>query len=211
MLLFHHDNRQFEQGDIIVGNHYDIRNRILDTYQSDELFSNMEDVLYMTNRVRDTWDYDNVYQVSPQGRVVKCHTNYSIIICQEEIERCMSYFKYCKFHTDWSDDSIESKYIDLMYNAYLGNSSAAQELNDLFGYDSEGFEEYEWICQSAIVSHSYIDYHECIDSVVQASIMNPLFNALYDVKNLERERTSSGMLFSWHDAMYNEILNLFNF
>lgn len=54
MLLFHHDNRKFDEEDSIIGNHYDIRKNILERYQSEELFPNMSDVLYMTNRVRDS-------------------------------------------------------------------------------------------------------------------------------------------------------------
>lgn len=54
MILFHHDNRDFQEDDTIIGNHYDIKKNILEKYQSDELFPNMQDVLYMTNRVRDS-------------------------------------------------------------------------------------------------------------------------------------------------------------
>ena len=67
MLLFHHDNRKFDEEDSIIGNHYDIRKNILSKYQSSDLFPNMSDVLYMTNRVRDSWDYENVYEVVPKG------------------------------------------------------------------------------------------------------------------------------------------------
>ena len=78
--MFHHDNRVFSEGDTITGNHYDIRKNILSKYQSSDLFRNMSDVLYMTNRVRENWEYDNVYQVIPKGKVVQCHTHYSVVL-----------------------------------------------------------------------------------------------------------------------------------
>lgn len=32
MLFFHHNNRRFEPGEVIVGNHYDIRPEVLYVY-----------------------------------------------------------------------------------------------------------------------------------------------------------------------------------
>ena len=108
MLLFHHDNRIFDEGDTIIGNHYDIRKNILSKYQSSDLFPNMSDVLYMTNRVRENWEYNNVYQVIPKGKVVKCRTNYSVVLCQQEMKRCIDRFKALEIRPDWSDNDIES-------------------------------------------------------------------------------------------------------
>ena len=93
MLMFHHDDRIFDEGDTIIGNHYDIRKNILEKYQSSDLFPNMSDVLYMTSRIRENWEYDNVYQVIPKGKVVKCRTNYSVVLCQQEMKRCIDTFK----------------------------------------------------------------------------------------------------------------------
>lgn len=211
MILFHHDNRRFNQGDIITGNHYDIQEDILKEYQSDELFPDMENILYMTTRVRDSWDYDNVYQVQPQGKVVKCHTQYSVVLCQEEMLRCTKHFKNLRCSVRCRDESVHEKYIKLMHAAYLGDLNAARELDSQFGYSCDNFEEYEWVCSSAKVLYAYYDYHENIDRVVQESIMNPLFNALYYVKMTEKDYASSGIRFNWHDAMYHEILSMFSF
>lgn len=211
MLLFHHDNRRFNPGDIITGNHYDIQEDILRDYQSDELFPDMSDVLYMTNRVRDSWEYNHVYEVVPKGKVVKCHTHYSVVLCQEELKRCIERFKVLEIRPDWSDNEIESKYINLMYEAYLGNSTAADTLDTYFGYESDNFEEYEWICQSAAVVQRYLDYHDCIDSVIASSTMSPLFDMIERVRDLERDYKNSGLPFNWSKAVYEDIVNMFNF
>lgn len=211
MLLFHHDNRKFDEEDSIIGNHYDIRKNILSKYQSSDLFPNMSDVLYMTNRVRDSWDYENVYEVVPKGKVVKCHTHYSVVLCQEEMKRCIDYFKRLGLGLSWSDSEVESKYINLMYEAYVGNSSAASSLDFYFGYDYDKFEEYEWICQSAVVVRRYMKYHDVIDSVTASSVMNPLFDMLENVRNMERDYKNSSLPFNWKKAVYDNIVDMFNF
>lgn len=211
MLIFHHDNRVFSEGDTIIGNHYDIRKNILEKYQSSELFPNMSDVLYMTNRVRDSWEYKHVYEVVPKGKVVKCHTHYSVVLCQEEMKRCIDRFKKLDIRPDWSDNEIESKYIHLMHEAYLGNSTAANTLDLYFGYDFDHFEEYEWICQSAVVIRAYSNYHECIDSVVASSMIYPLLDMLDRVRDTERDYKNSTIPFNWKKAADDEIINMFNF
>lgn len=211
MLLFHHDNRKFDEEDSIIGNHYDIRKNILERYQSEELFRNMSDVLYMTNRVRDSWDYENVYEVVPKGKVVKCHTHYSVVLCQEELKRCTEHFKRLGLAEGWSDNEVEQKYINLMYEAYMGNSSAASQLDLHFGYDYDKFEEYEWICQSAVVVRPYPKYHDCIDSVIASSTIFPLLDMVSRVKDVERDYKNSGLSFNWSTAVYDEIINMFNF
>lgn len=211
MLLFHHDNRDFSEGERIIGNHYDIKENILKKYQSDELFPNMQDVLYMTNRVRDSWDYRNVYQVVPNGKVVKCHTHYSVVLCQEEMKRCIDRFKKLEIRPDWSDDEIEKKYIHLMYEAYLGNSTAADTLDTYFGYDFEQFEEYEWICESATIKYVYVDYHDCIDSVCAASVMRPIFDVLYDIKQERKDLTYFTVVNECMDEVFDRIQDMFNF
>lgn len=211
MLMFHHDNRVFSEGDIIIGNHYDIKENILEKYQSDELFPNMQDVLYMTNRVRDSWDYRNVYQVVPKSKVVKCHTHYSVVLCQEEMKRCIDRFKKLEIRPDWSDKDVECKYIHLMYEAYLGNSTAADTLDTYFGYDFDQFEEYEWICSSAVVTYAYPDYHNLIDTTCACSIMAPIFDVLYDVKQKHRGYNTYGIVSSTCDEIYDRIVDMFNF
>ena len=211
MLLFHHDNRDFQEGDTIIGNHYDIKENILEKYQSDELFPNMQDVLYMTNRVRDSWDYRNVYQAVPKSKVVKCHTHYSVVLCQDEMKRCIDIFKKLEIRPDCSDKDVESKYIDLMYEAYLGNSTAADTLDTYFGYDFEQFEEYEWICSSAVVVYAYPDYHNLIDTTCACSIMRPIFDVLYNVKQEHVGYNTYGVVSSTCDEIYNSIVDMFNF
>ena len=211
MLMFHHDNRDFQEDERIIGNHYDIKENILKKYQSDELFPNMQDVLYMTNRVRDSWDYRNVYQVVPNGKVVKCHTHYSVVLCQEEMKRCIDRFKKLEIRPDWSDDEIEKKYIHLMYEAYLGNSTAADTLDTYFGYDFEQFEEYEWICESANIKYAYVDYHDCIDSVCATSVMRPIFDVLYDIKQERRDLTYFTVVNACMDEVFDRIQDMFNF
>lgn len=211
MLMFHHDNRVFDAGDTIIGNHYDIRKNILSKYQSSDLFPNMSDVVYMTNRVRDSWEYKHVYEVVPKGKVVRCHTHYSVVLCQEEMKRCIDRFKKLDMRPDWSDNEIESKYIHLMHEAYLGNSTAANTLDLYFGYDFDQFEEYEWICQSAVVVRRYMKYHDVIDSVTASSVMNPLFDMLDNVGDMERDYKNSSLPFNWKKAVYDNIVAMFNF
>lgn len=211
MLLFHHDNRDFQEDDTIIGNHYDIKKNILEKYQSDELFPNMQDVLYMTNRVRDAWDYRNVYQVVPKSKVVKCHTHYSVVLCQEEMKRCIDRFKKLEIRPDWSDKDVESKYTHLMYEAYLGNVTAADTLDTYFGYDLDQFEEYEWICSSAVVIYAYPDYHNLIDTTCACSIMRPIFDVLYDVKQEHKGFNTYGIVSSTCDEIYDRIVHMFNF
>ena len=209
--MFHHDNRDFQEGDTIIGNHYDIKKNILEKYQSDELFPNMQDVLYMTNRVRDSWDYRNVYQVVPKSKVVKCHTHYSVVLCQEEMKSCIDRFKKLEIRPDWSDKDIESKYIHLMYEAYLGNYAAADTLDTYFGYDFDQFEEYEWICSSAVVTYAYPDYHNLIDTTCASSIMRPIFDVLYDVKQEYKGCNTYEIVSSTCDEIYDRIVDMFNF
>lgn len=211
MLMFHHDNRVFSEGDTIIGNHYDIRKNILSKYQSSDLFPNMSDVLYMTNRVRENWEYDNVYQVIPKGKVIQCHTHYSVVLCQQEMKRCIDRFKALEIRPDWSDNDIESKYIHLMYEAYLGNYDAAGTLDTYFGYDYNQFEEYEWICQSAVVVYEYVGYHTCIDRVCAASIMRPVFDALYNTREIHRGQKDYYIVDKTCDEIYDKIVDLFNF
>ena len=209
MLLFHHDNRKFDEGDTIVGKHYDICKNILSKYQSKELFPNMSEVLYMTNRVRDSWEYENVYEVVPKGKIVKCHTHYSVVLCQEELKQCIEHFKHSDLAEGWSDDEVEQKYINLMYESYLGNSDAAIELDLQFGYSYDNFREYEWICQSALVIQRYLGYHDCIDSVVALSTALPLLDMISRVKDLERAYKNSGLPFNWIAAVCDEVTNMF--
>ena len=211
MLLFHHDNRDFQEDDTIIGNHYDIKKNILEKYQSDELFPNMQDVLYMTNRVRDSWDYRNVYQVVPKSKVVKCHTHYSVVLCQDEMKRCIDRFKKLEIRPHWLDKDVESKYIHLMYEAYLGNFTAADTLDTYFGYDVDQFEEYEWICSSAVVTYAYPDYHNLIDTTCASSIMRPIFDVLYDVKQEHKGCITYGIASITCDEIYDRIVDMFNF
>lgn len=211
MLMFHHDNRVFTEGDTIIGNHYDIRKNILSKYQSSDLFPNMSDVLYMTNRVRENWDYDNVYQVIPRGKVVQCHTHYSVVLCQQEMKRCIDRFKKLEIRPDWSDKDVESKYIHLMYEAYLGNSTAADTLGTYFGYEFDQFEEYEWICSSAVVTYAYPDYHNLIDTTCASSIMRPIFDVLHKIRKEHEGYNTFGIVSSTCDEIYDNIVDMFNF
>lgn len=127
------------------------------------------------------------------------------------MKRCIDRFKKLEIRPDWLDKDIESKYIHLMYEAYLGNSTAADTLDTYFGYDYDKFEEYEWICQSAVVVRRYMKYHDVIDSVTASSVMNPLFEMLENVRDLEREYKNLRLPFNWKQAVYDNIVDMFNF
>lgn len=152
-----------------------------------------------------------MYQVVPKSKVVKCHTHYSVVLCQEEMKRCIDRFKKLDIRLDWSDNEIESKYIHLMHEAYLGNSTAADTLDLYFGYDFDHFEEYEWICQSAVVVRRCMKCHDMIDSVTASSVMNPLFDMLDNVRDMERDYKNSSLPFNWKKAVYDNIVDMFNF
>ena len=98
-----------------------------------------------------------------------------------------------------------------MYEAYLGNSTAADTLDSYFGYDSDQFEEYEWICSSAVVTYAYPDYHNLIDTTCASSIMRPIFDVLYNVKQEHKGYNTYGTVSSTCDEIYDRIVDMFNF
>lgn len=178
MIFFHHDNRRFEPGKMITGNHYDIRPEVLDVYQSDKLFPNMQDVLYMTDIPKESWDYDHVYTIRP-NKVVAGHSIYSVVMCNEELLRCCKYFKCNRnHHADYSEDEVRKMYIRLMYSSYLGDKSSMRTLAIMFGYLMNGHEELEYITDEGLVLHSYFDYHNDYSKTIYSSMYSPILSKI---------------------------------
>ena len=98
-----------------------------------------------------------------------------------------------------------------MYEAYLGNYDAAGTLDTYFGYDYDQFEEYEWICQSAVVVYEYVGYHTCIDRVCAASVMRPVFDAIFSTKDEHIGNSEYYTVNKTCDEIYDKIVDLFNF
>lgn len=178
MIFFHHDNRRFDPGETITGNHYEIRREVLDVYQSDKLFPNMQDVLYMTDLPKESWDYDHVYVVMP-NKVVVGHSIYSVVMCNQELLRCCKYFKCNReHHADYPDDEVRRMYIQLMYSSYLGDVSSMRTLALMFGYSSDGYEELEYITDEGVVLDSYFDYHDEYSKTVYHAMYSPILSRI---------------------------------
>lgn len=172
MLYFHHDNRVFETGSFIVGNHYDIDDDILAEYNGGELFADMRDIVYMTEIPRDAWDYENVYRVTP-SRAVKVHTNYSVVLCQEEVDKRCEYFRKYSYSLGYSSQDIRPTFIQWMREAYTGSKVASARLAAWYGYKVP-FDEYEYITNSAKIDTRYLKYHNDYDSILIKAITDPI-------------------------------------
>lgn len=185
MLYFHHDNREFKIGDIIQGNHYDIHQDILKEYadvmnsHSIHIKQSLEDILYITPVVHENWEYDNVYLIHPLSRVFEVNTNYSIVLCNEEVDRR---FPSSSDVLD-RDECIRVQRHDFIKNmagAYVGEACSMESLDTFYGYsyDKNSYDK-EYITDSGIVSKAILNYHEDYVSAVYEMMYHGLADALH--------------------------------
>ena len=66
-LFLHYDDRLFEPGEIIEGNHYDLCDEVKH-YYSYVPVNNLENMVYMTTKLHVEWIYKHLYLVIPTGK-----------------------------------------------------------------------------------------------------------------------------------------------
>ena len=75
-------------------------------------------------------DYENVYRVTP-SRAVKVHTNYSVVLCQEEVDKRCEYFRKYSYSLGYSSQDIRPTFIQWMREAYTGSKSSFCKISSL--------------------------------------------------------------------------------
>lgn len=150
-IYYHYSDRKFEIGDIITGHDYssDISDDIIKTYVEYTKMNKISSALYMLDEVseeyRDTYKYG--YIVHPLSRVLKCQMDYSLIVCNAELEQCCKYF--IDNNPNESVENCRAMYIDLMASAYVGEYQSKVLLEQYYNYRISN--KVEYICQEAEV------------------------------------------------------------
>lgn len=106
--LLHYDSREFNKGDIIIGNKYDLSDSIVSAYRNIlplypassscvclKISSDIDTILYCTDDFHEMWDYDNVYMVQvDDSQLHICRTDCSPVLCSVEVNRCTRWFRH---------------------------------------------------------------------------------------------------------------------
>lgn len=154
-IYYHYSDRKFEIGDIITGHDYssDIANDIIKIYVEYTKMNKISSALYMLDEVSEEYknNYKYGYIVYPLNRVLKCQMDYSLIICNAELERCCKYF--INNNPNESVENCRAMYIDLMASAYVGDNTSKTFLEKCFNYKIS--DKLEYICQEAEVIRTF--------------------------------------------------------
>ena len=123
--FYHYDNREFSVGDIITGNNYSCKySKILEAYsENNPQITSISSALYMydTEMPESFEVYDYGYEVKPDC-IVKRYSDYSFIMCISHIGDIIR--KFSSIEDRDLRNFMIYQYIDLMSDAYLGDSNA---------------------------------------------------------------------------------------
>lgn len=148
---YHYDFREFDVGDIILGNHHNIDDDIALAYNQATKLNDITSIIYMLNHEDNQYSnaYDYGYQVDPIGKILKAQMDYSAILCHEDLQRCLKYYISHNRIDDPELPGVREMYVSLMVESYLGDEDSKDMLETIFGYSRSN--NIEYICQSAKV------------------------------------------------------------
>lgn len=133
-MFLHYDNRLFEPGTIIEGNHYDLCDEVKHCYSYVPV-KNLENMVYMTTKLHPEWIYDHLYLVIPVGERNAYLSHYTPWLA--ELDRSIVSYKQNQCNTLY-DKTIEENFIYYMSQAYMGDDIFINRLDTEFGWERDG-------------------------------------------------------------------------
>ena len=154
--FYHYDNRAFNIGDIITGNHYPNKYpKIFELYsKKNPQIHKISDALYMyDSEVPESFEvYTYGYEVNPDC-IIKRYSDYSFVMCISYMDKIIR--KFSSIDDEDSRNFMIYQYIDLMSDAYLGNFNAITKLNVAYGIGES--DAIEYISNSGEIIRQLVD------------------------------------------------------